>query len=182
MAVVIILLLFFNIRLLPDIESHKGNTDQQVYQYYIEKLRGAYTQESRDYLQQEQQLLNMEDEEAVQKRQQYEQGELSEDEYEKWQMYRQLLSDTRKKGFQRVMEQAAVIEKHLSVGEKAGFVDVDQLAYLFQDNKKQTIFAMIFAAVFLLGATALFGIERQAESASFCRVQSLENARLPCVS
>ena len=106
----------------------------------------------------------MEDEEAVQKRQQYEQGELSEDEYEKWQMYRQLLSDTRKKGFQRVMEQAAVIEKHLSVGEKAGFVDVDQLAYLFQDNKKQTIFAMIFAAVFLLGATALFGIERQAES------------------
>lgn len=164
MAVVIILLLFFNIRLLPDIESHKGNTDQQVYQYYIEKLSGAYTQESRDYLQQEQQLLNMEDEEAVQKRQQYEQGELSEDEYEKWQMYRQLLSDTRKKGFQRVMEQAAVIEKHLSVGEKAGFVDVDQLAYLFQDNKKQTIFAMIFAAVFLLGATALFGIERQAES------------------
>ena len=121
MAVVIILLLFFNIRLLPDIESHKGNTDQQVYQYYIEKLSGAYTQESRDYLQQEQQLLNMEDEEAVQKRQQYEQGELSEDEYEKWQMYRQLLSDTRKKGFQRVMEQAAVIEKHLSVGEKAGF-------------------------------------------------------------
>lgn len=74
------------------------------------------------------------------------------------------MSDTRKKGFQRVMEQAAVIEKHLSVGEKAGFVDVDQLAYLFQDNKKQTIFAMIFAAVFLLGATALFGIERQAES------------------
>lgn len=73
MAVVIILLLFFNIRLLPDIESHKGNTDQQVYQYYIEKLSGAYTQESRDYLQQEQQLLNMEDEEAVQKRQQYEQ-------------------------------------------------------------------------------------------------------------
>ena len=60
MAVVIILLLFFNIRLLPDIESHKGNTDQQVYQYYIEKLSGAYTQESRDYLQQEQQLLNME--------------------------------------------------------------------------------------------------------------------------
>ena len=63
-----------------------------------------------------------------------------------------------------VMEQAAVIEKHLSVGEKAGFVDVDQLAYLFQDNKKQAIFAMIFAAVFLLGATALFGIERQSES------------------
>ena len=89
-------------------------------------------------------------------------------------MYRQLLSDTRKKGFQRVMEQAAVIEKHLSVGEKAGFVDVDQLAYLFQDNKKQTIFAMIFAAVFFWVRLRYLALNDKPKAASFCRVQSLE--------
>ncbi|MFQ9547805.1 MAG: hypothetical protein ACLRZ6_08160 [Lachnospiraceae bacterium] len=121
----------------------------------------------------------MEDEEAVQKRQQYEQENSQRTNMKNGRCIASFLSDTRKKGFQRVMEQATVIEKHLSVGEKAGFVDVDQLAYFFRIIRNRQ-FCNDFAAVFLLGATMLFGIERQAESSLLCRVQSLENARLPC--
>lgn len=161
MAVVLLLFAALSAWSAQGIPPYRGNTDQQVYRYYVEQLQGRYTEESRRLLREEELVHRMQDKEALAMAAGLEDGSVSEEEYEEWLSFRQLLIETRQKGFQRVRSQEDVIVRMQTEGENIGFADIDQLAYLFEDDRKQLLYAIVFLAAEILGIALLFGMERQ---------------------
>ena len=54
-----------SMRMAEGIPSHTGTTEIQAYRYYIEQLQGTYTEETRAWLEQETQIMEMTDQEAL---------------------------------------------------------------------------------------------------------------------
>ena len=59
MGVFLIVAAVVSMRMAEGIPSHTGTTEIQAYRYYIEQLQGTYTEETRAWLEQETQIMQM---------------------------------------------------------------------------------------------------------------------------
>ena len=84
------------------IPSHTGTTEIQAYRYYIEQLQGTYTEETRAWLEQETQIMQMTDQEALETQEQFQNGEISLETYTDWMEKRQQLIEMRSRGFYKI--------------------------------------------------------------------------------
>lgn len=65
MGVFLIVASAISMHMAEGIPSHTGTTEIQAYRYYIEQLQGTYTEETRAWLEQETQIMQMTDQEAL---------------------------------------------------------------------------------------------------------------------
>ena len=59
MGVFLIVASAISMHMAEGIPSHTGTTEIQAYRYYIEQLQGTYTEETRAWLEQETQIMQM---------------------------------------------------------------------------------------------------------------------------
>lgn len=181
MLVIAPALALLSARLTESAVLHSRTTDQSVYDYYIERLEGEYTDEKEQYIREEERILILQDDEALQMQQALENGSISAEEYDEWSLYRNLLINTRTEGFKRILEQDAAVKAAVLRGENAGFVNTDKLALLFNDDKKQTIMSLLLMAAQILGTSFLFGAEEKGQIMPL--LESTKYGRRPlCIS
>ena len=164
MLIVLLMLAVGSVRMADGIPNYEGDKDQRAYTYYLEQIHGAYTQETQELLRNEEAVMAFQDEEALTMEQGHLDGSVSEEEYAEWSGYRIRLINTRGGGLELVLKQERVILQILQeegTEGKVGFADVNQLSYLFEDDKDQMVYAMVFLAVSILAITRLFGMEYQ---------------------
>lgn len=71
MGVFLIVASAISMHMAEGIPSHTGTTEIQAYRYYIEQLQGTYTEETRAWLEQETQIMQMTDQEALETQEQF---------------------------------------------------------------------------------------------------------------
>lgn len=164
MLLTLLILSAGSIHLADGIPQQSGGMERRAYIYYLERIKGPYIQETEDFLRDEEDVMAMRDEEALAMEQGYASGSVSEQEYTEWSEQRQRLIQARGKGLERVLGQEQIILQTLQEGYvegMVGFADVDQLSYLFEDDNRQAVYAILFLAVSSLGISILFGMEYQ---------------------
>ena len=102
MGVFLIVAAVVSMRMAEGIPSHTGTTEIQAYRYYIEQLQGTYTEETRVWLEQETQIMQMTDQEAFEIQEQFQNREISSETYTDWMEKRQQLIEMRSRGFYKI--------------------------------------------------------------------------------
>ena len=178
MGVFLIVAAVVSMRMAEGIPSHTGTTEIQAYRYYIEQLQGTYTEETRVWLEQETQIMQMTDQEAFEIQEQFQNREISSETYTDWMEKRQQLIEMRSRGFYKILAQEQVIKNAKENGfENAGFVDQYKLSYLFKDENNQMFLACVLLSALILGVSGLFGIEER--NGMMVLLQSTKKGRQP---
>ena len=178
MGVFLIVAAVVSMRMAEGIPSHTGTTEIQAYRYYIEQLQGTYTEETRAWLEQETQIMQMTDQEAFEIQEQFQNREISSETYTDWMEKRQQLIEMRSRGFYKILAQEQVIKNAKENGfENAGFVDQYKLSYLFKDENNQMFLACVLLSALILGVSGLFGIEER--NGMMVLLQSTKKGRQP---
>ncbi len=156
---VIAVLIVFSWKNADGIPQYQVSSDRNIYQNYIEKYQGYYTEEIQKQLEEEQKYFQLEDQEAVAIEQKWQNQMISEEEYEQWQKERQWGIMAREGGFERFWSQVQLVKEVSKKTEKAGFVDQDQFSYLLEDDGRQIVMAVILLTIVCVFSCTLFGME-----------------------
>lgn len=154
----------------------QGGNMRRAYSYYMEQLQGVYTEEKAEFLEREEAVFQRVDPEALQMEGGYQKGTLSEEEYLEWTDRREHMIMVREDGFSRICQQKQALEQGWAPDHNAGFVDLDELACIFEDDNRQMAYAIVFLLIMILGVSWLFGIEYQG---MLPLVQSAQKGRRP---
>ena len=141
------------------ISDYRGSERIQAYRYYIGRLQGEYTEKTAAYLAEEEKALCFQDEEALAVQAARDEGSLSEADYREWVTRREAMAASREEAFDEIREQERHILRALERWRRGGFVDKYQIAWLFEDDSRQLVFAFLYLAAMVMGISGLTGME-----------------------